>query len=346
MEQLFLTAQQRAIASAEQWCSHQLATFAQAGSFSVQSFPALLAALIDDWCTAKRRLAFAWRECQLMAVRDPRYLAPFREWRELWIWFWEEVCARCDLAGHGEMTSYMFDGESLLHLMQWRRVVDRACLDEVCKGWGLWLSGNLAPDGDWRLFARSEAAREMPEMTLKGEIMEQIAQAAAETLGERGMVGLTHRAVAGRAGLTLGVVSYNFPSSTELVRAAFEMIYRQAAGDGRRESLGRNSDSGADIAARDKAMALLPALDELLLAVARNPEFVGFVPQLRYWRGRTSKVRLQQMVGPERPISHLDAALFSGLVNGHRKAVISLPPEETDAQFAALTQRLRDLLIT
>ncbi len=112
-------------------------------------------------------------------------------WQSLWSSFWQSVCSRCGLQDLGELTTYFFYGESLLHLIQWRRVVDRACLDEACQGWGLWLSGRLAAEGPWRGFARQEANRSMPELTLRNETTQRIATAAAETVEEIGMAGLT-----------------------------------------------------------------------------------------------------------------------------------------------------------
>ncbi|WP_336969419.1 TetR/AcrR family transcriptional regulator [Sphingobium aromaticiconvertens] len=332
MEHLFLLAQQQAKAAAERWCHAQLEALAEAGMLSPDAFPALFAALIDDWCENNRSLAFAWRECQLMAMRDPQYVPVLRDWQALWRDFWQDICARCDLAAHGALTTHMFDGESLFHLMRWRRMVDRACLDETCRGWSEWLSGRLASDGEWRLFAREQAAREMPELKIRGEIMERIAHAAAKILARQGIAGLTHRAVAAQAELTLGVVSYNFRSSADLARAAFEVIYRQAV-----------ALSGGAVAKEENSAALdltmspgdhraiakvLPALDELLVAVARSPDMRAFAPQLRYWRGRTSRGALQAMIGPKRPVSHLDGALFSGLMTGHRRICIGLPAED------------------
>ncbi|MFD2429191.1 hypothetical protein ACFSUK_15800 [Sphingobium scionense] len=102
-------------------------------------FPALFAALIDQWCEEARRLAFAWRECQLIAARELRYVPVCDHWAAMWRAFWEEICTRCGHPGRGAHTAYLFDGEASLHLMRWRRPVDRAALEEVCAGWNDWL---------------------------------------------------------------------------------------------------------------------------------------------------------------------------------------------------------------
>ncbi len=179
--------------------------------------------------------------------------------------------ARCGVQERGELTTYFFYSESLLHLIQWRRVVDRACLDELCQGWASWLSGRLAPEGPWRAFAREEAGRSLPEPTPRNETTQKIASAAAETVEELGMAGLTHRAVATRAGLTLGIVSYNFRTSAELTRAAFESIYARVVADGPVPVLGKKEAAFDAFSGYNLFSSRLTGMDEVLLSVAREP---------------------------------------------------------------------------
>jgi AcrR family transcriptional regulator len=343
MEHLFLTAQDSARAATEQWCAAHLDAIPDASDLSPDAFPALMAALIDDWSHAHRRLAFAWRECQLMASRDPRYFPALKPWQRLWSSFWQEVCTRCGLSVFGGLTCHMFDGESLLHLSLWRRAVDRACLEETCQGWSAWLAGRLAPETPWRRFARTEARRSMPIVSISGGVAERIAAAAADTVAEQGVAGLTHRAVAARTDLSLGVVSYNFRTSADLLRAAFEMIYLRVLPFPQGERpLSPIEDRGPRLIDRlvhqPVPVANLLALDELLIAVARNPDLKQFSAQLRYLRGRTSEGLLRAMVGDARSISPLDAALFSGFVTGQRRANVGLSPQD------ALGATRRDLL--
>jgi AcrR family transcriptional regulator len=340
LEQLFLLAQQHARARAERWCAAHLASFeAVAGGL-----PAVMGALIDDWTTRERRLAFTWRECQVMALRDSRYVPALQAWQSLWSSFWQSVCSRCGIQDLGEITTCFFYGESLLHLIQWRRAVDRACLDELCQGWGHWLSGRLAPEGPWRGFARQEANRSMPELTCRDETTERIAVAAAETVEELGMARLTHRAVAQRAGLTLGIVSYNFRTSAELTRAAFESIYSRIVAAKTVEHLdaGLRRDEAFDsLSGHDLFSPRLTGLDEVLLSVARDPELRAFAPQLRYLRGRGSGAKLRELLGPQRPISSTDAALLSAFSGGQRQACLG----KTEDQSRPLRQRALTTLL-
>lgn len=334
LEQLFASAQEDARARAERWCATRLDAFAAADSLTVEALPALMAALIDDWAQDQRLLAFAWRESMVMAARDSHYLPAVQGWQALWREFWREICARCGLAAASEITSLMFCGEGALHLMQWRRPVDRAGLDETCRGWGEWLAGRLTPEGPWRHFARTEASRAMPELTLRGDTAERIATAAADTVEELGMAGLTHRAVAARAGLTLGVVSYNFRTSADLARAAFEAIYRRIVPSAASPQARLVPDAPAAFEALvgyDILSPRLAAMDEVMATVARDAELGPFAPQLRYLRGRTAGSQLQGLVGPDRLVSPADAALLSAFSGGQRFACLGM--EETEMRL-------------
>lgn len=332
LEHLFLSAQDHALADAERWCAAQINAIAGTQALSPDTFPALLAALIDDWSHQQRRAAFAWRECHLLATGAACYLPALDAWCRLWTGFWGEICARCGLGEHSQPTAIFFDSESLLHLMRWRRPVDRACLDETCRGWALWLAGSLAPEGPWRGYARSEAIRTMPDIPIRGGMTELIARAAADAIERRGISGLTHRGVAALAGVSLGVVSYNFRTSADLARAAFEMIYRRILpiGDEPVPIVTDAADVADGFAQFDRSHSLLRAIDELLLAVARDPSLQPFAPQLRYLRGRSSGPVLQAMIGDGRTISPLDAALFSGFSSGFRRATVGKPAVESE----------------
>jgi AcrR family transcriptional regulator len=335
MEQLFLTAQDHARREAERWCAAQIDAISGIGAMSPAGFAAYTAALIDNWSHEHRRLAFAWRQCHLLAGRDQNYAPALNAWRAMWGAFWADLSALCGLDAFGEPAYFLFDGESLLHLMRWRRTVDRACVEELCQGWGMWLSGSLAPEGPWRGFARDAAERTMPRLPSLSGTVEQIALAAADFVEQHGMAGLTHRAVAGRAGLTLGVVSHNFRTSADLARAAFEMIYRRIApsGDAAQPKVTNAREAMEWIRADRGDAARMLAMDELFLTVARDPALQSFAPQLRYLRGRTSGASLQAIVGADRPVSPLDAALYSGFVSGQRRAMLGLSADEAEPQI-------------
>ena len=159
--------------------------------------------------------------------------------------------------------------------------------------------------------------------------MEQIAEAAADVLAQEGMAALTHRAVATRAGLTLGVVSYNFRSSAELVRAAFEMIYRKAVESGGGTVPEAVTLTDEQLLARysnppPSNDRILPAIDELMLAAARDGDL------------------LRAILG--RDVAALEAALFSGVISGHRKTCFGLTPAEAARAGAQAMLDLRTMV--
>ncbi|NWO96379.1 TetR family transcriptional regulator, partial [Escherichia coli] len=58
LERLYVCAHEHAQALAAEWCGARLDQLADVPA-GIESLPALLAALIDDWCEGQRGLAFA-----------------------------------------------------------------------------------------------------------------------------------------------------------------------------------------------------------------------------------------------------------------------------------------------
>ncbi len=347
LEHLLESSQSEARAEASRWCEAQLAAI-QGEVRGAAALGPLLATLVDDWCETRRTLAFAWRECQLMALRDTRHLASSAKWDALWQGFWQEICARLELADMAVATAWVFDGASAMHLLRWRRPVDRAALSELCDGWAGWLDGRLAAPAAWFELARRDAAALIPPPPHDDPVADAVATAAAATVAQRGIAALTHRAVAAGAGVTLGVVSHKFRTSADLLHAAFEAIYRRmvphSASElaavpeiGREEALVR-LDSG--LPAREDLLGA----DELLSASARDPAFHAFAAQLRYLRGRTSGRYFQALMGRDRPIGPVDAAIASALMAGRSRAYVcggrARTPDTPTGDFTALLARL------
>src|ERR1700740_2690006 len=88
LEHLFLEGQEHALTRAERWCARQLDLVGQAPGGCPDAFPALFAALIDEWSQEHRALCLTWHECHLLAARDPQYGVAINRWRELWGGFW------------------------------------------------------------------------------------------------------------------------------------------------------------------------------------------------------------------------------------------------------------------
>jgi len=357
LDDVLYLAQERALAEARLWCDSQMEQLSpaveQPESISVPTaaptasgLDAIMAAIIDEWVRGQRHLCFAWREGLLLARREPRYLPIWRGWRDLWAEFWHAVCSRFGLGEFGEWTSFIFESEATLHMLSWRRVLDRACLDELCTGWVTWLSGQRAPDGPWRSLARQIALASSPAPAVYDEMTQRVALAAAEVVERRGVANLTHRSVAASAGVSLGVVSSRFRTSADLLHAAFEMIYSALSGQrsiaiaASQEAAGTSERTDTVQAATLVRQAHRWAVDELMLATAREPSFQSMAPQMRYLRGRSAR----NLLGAKAQMSWLDAALLSGFTAGMQRATIDFSAHEQGnigrAHMARLTQLL------
>lgn len=255
------------------------------------------------------------------AVKQASFIPLARRWTTLWSGFWTELCERLSIAHHATTTARFFAGESGFHLVPWNRQIDRAALGQVCAGWSAWLCGQVSSSSPWRDRAQALAGAGLVLPPLRDDVAERIAATAGAIVERSGVAGLTYRAVALDAGLTLGVVSHKFRTGADLLAAAFDALYRRAAA----KTAGELADLPAmqpkvlvhelaETVVRKFAGSL--GLDELLLACARNPALRPFGGHLRYLRGRTSRHYLAALLGPARPIHHIDAAILSSFLVG------------------------------
>ncbi|HUD94090.1 TetR family transcriptional regulator [Sphingobium sp.] len=318
MEQLFYVAHERALHWAEQWCAERLDDLSAHTAIPRHLGP-LLAGLIDDWARDQRKAAIAWHECRLSASRNEIYRPLAARWQRLWEEFWSNLCARIEESVAVTAVSRFFEGESSFHLLEWRRLLDRAALAESCAGWQAWMEGRLAPASPWRDHARAEAQKILPPLADRDPIVRRLSEAAADLISRNGPSGLTHRALADAANLSLGSVSNKLRSRSDLMNAAFEALYQRMAPDGvdiwvRPPSMDRADMIAAIAWGTVGDMEKLRGHDELLMACVRDQGLRPFGAQLRYMRGRSSQYVLPGLVG--RPASETDAALFSSFMVG------------------------------
>ncbi|MFT4056057.1 MAG: TetR family transcriptional regulator [Novosphingobium sp.] len=330
LEHLFLASQQQCIVEAKFWCDRQWQQFDGLDA-SPAAFAGFFAQIVDAWCEERRELAFAWRECQLLAQQSALFVGAAREWAALWERFWSEAGARFGLGAGSIVAQRVFENESLFHMIRWRRLVDRPALDETARVLGAWLTGTAMPPAPWREFAREEALRSMPVLPDRDETAARIVETAAQIIDESGLARLTHRAVAERARLTLGTVSHKFRTKPALLEAAFEGLYRanltrlQADVPARAALLTR--DVADDLAGMVLRGGSARGGYELFVATARDPALRQFGAQLRYLRGRTSRGAMQELVGDGREIGITEAALFSGFLTSQLRAHDGFPTE-------------------
>lgn len=323
LEHLFLSSQSACLAAAREWCEHQIAQLD--GIAAPPEFSGFFAHIVDEWTQAQPALAFAWRECLLLANRSPLFEEPARQWLALWERFWRQAGDIFGLGADVIVAERVFETESLYHLIRWRRLIDRAALDETARGLAAWLSGAPVPASPWREFAHAEATRRLPVSAARDPATAQLMTAAGGLVAERGVAGVTHRAVAERAGLTLGTVSHKFPTKAALLEAAFEGIYaamvtEAADSSGRSRPAATREETIADLTLAVVGSTQGAGRDELFLAAARDPTLADFGAQLRYLRGRSSRASIQAIIGPHRTASLLETALFSAFISSQLRA--------------------------
>lgn len=312
LEHLFLRSQQACITAARQWGGEQLRQF-DGFAPSPHAFAGFFAQIVDAWCEQSRPLAFAWRECQLLAQQSPLFREPAEQWSHVWERFWDDAADRFGLGDGTLVVRRVFENESFLHMIRWRRMVDRAALDETARSLSAWLTGTAMPVAPWREYAREEALCSMPTLPDRDDTAARIVDAAARIIDEEGLARLTHRAVADRGGLTLGTVSHKFRTKSALLEAAFEGLYRANVERLQPEAAPRG-DLADDLAGMLRRGGNARGSDELFVATARDPALRQFGAQLRYLRGRTSRGSLQDLVGEHRTVGVTEAALFSSFL--------------------------------
>jgi len=298
----------------------------------------ILASLIDDLCTSAPALVFAWFECNAMAVREPAFADVAALWHAIWREAWGRVAA-CILPSDVCDLLYAFaDGELCLHRIAWQPVLDRACLSETCSAWVRMVTDGKMGAMPLRETLRAACDNPAPMPWADDSPEAAMALAAADIVGKSGIGGITHRAVAAQANLSLGVVSYHFPTADELVHAAFAAIYGQIIEADRRQPQPVTAEIYArgvgQLIAHPDAQANFLSLDEFIGAVARDPILARFGGTLRYTRGRTVARTLQGFPSP------LAGALVSSSINGLIRQARFVPQSHREAWAEALCGRL------
>ena len=151
--------------------------------------------------------------------------------------------------------------------------------------------------------------------------------AATEVAAEKGMAGITHRAVTEQAGLPLATVGYFFDSITDLAVEALRTKVAEdaAAMKALAADLAERRSTAAEMAEAFAAAAAAPptaalAFLEALLSAARNPEFRPVVTEA-IEAGRDAVRAATSAAGaPE-----ADAGAFLALVHGYLLHSLAAP---------------------
>lgn len=317
MERLYLAASRAALREGQAWMEARLAQF---GAFAAEPLPAalqasLIASIIADWTAGQRRLAMAWR------------FAPDAEWQAAWDWFWGRLATILGLGEHADCLACFAAGEAARHLLVWNPPLDRALLEETASALTLWLSeqriGAQSVRATYQALARQ--GYDLPVLHLPVLHLDvpgrQIANAAAELLAEQGHAGVTFRAVATRARVTLGKVIHVFGTKSALLHAALHNLYeREALGGDPDRLLARKLVPEVMLdrllgAVAGRHQPVLTAYDEIERAIYNGDDHASLRGLVRAMDDPSGAWALQQMLSGMAPSASLVAA-FSATVRG------------------------------
>nr|WP_295105728.1 TetR family transcriptional regulator [uncultured Caulobacter sp.] len=170
--------------------------------------------MLAAWTSDGRRLALTYQEAITAGA------APAAAWTRLWRDFWIDTTQAFGLtAMDGRVLHAFFEHEALYNLSAWSPALESAALaDMVDHLANVWLKAPHRPSRDAIVLAERTAGTR-PYGSVPPAAM-RIAKAAAEVVEDKGLAGLTHRAVATRAGVTTGSVTHHFRSIEDLVAGA------------------------------------------------------------------------------------------------------------------------------
>lgn len=170
--------------------------------------------VLGAWTSNGRALALTYQEAVTAGV------APAALWTRLWRDFWIDTAQDFGLAAlDGRLLHAFFEHEALYNLSTWSAALEGAALaDMIDHLAALWLNAPPRPSRD-AIVQAERAAGTRPYGSVPPAAM-RIAMAAAEVVEDKGLAGLTHRAVASRAGVTTGSVTHHFRSIEDLVAGA------------------------------------------------------------------------------------------------------------------------------
>ena len=270
LERLYLAASDTALDRAKAWMTAQRQSL---GSLSGQPLPvplqaSILTSVIADWTMMQRPLAIAARR------------APSAAWLAAWEEFWKDAAHAIGLSDHAATIACFAHGETARHLLVYQPALDRALLEETVAALLAWLAeGRLVPETARPAHQAQARAGYHAPMRGADPHFVQVAGAAADLLLRKGHAGITFRAVATEAGVTLGKVIHLFGSKSELLRCALHRLYeREALGDQRDWFVAQSLPPHAMMEHLLKAVLtgrqpVLRAYDEIELAIYNGAEF-------------------------------------------------------------------------
>ncbi|NUP73358.1 MAG: TetR/AcrR family transcriptional regulator [Sinomonas sp.] len=189
--------------------------------------------------------------------------------------------------------------------------------------------------------------RQVPERMRYGAGRDALLKAAIEIVAEKGLQGLTHRAVAGRAGVNHTLVAHHFGSMDGLVAAASELVVVRSLLE-----TGLAGTADFDEGFADSMLASLAADPEIqmfqahmVLEARRRPEIRALVERLYASYMRTIERALQERGidtsgGSHRELARVVFGTLNGLVLQFLAVGSAEPVREAIVEMGALLKNL------
>ena len=299
---------------------------------------AVLEYAIRTWTSQGRDLALLYQEALSWDDADPILM---RRWTRVWRDFWLAVAARCGLdADRGRMMNLMFQSEALHHLSPWRPAVEDAALRDLCDHFGwVWLDAPRRPPSGG--LQSAQAVLHGENLLKLAPAALNLALAAVAVVQAKGLLGLTHRAVAAHAGVTVGAVTHYFRTAEDLVAGAIrgqvEELFQVEDEDsgaalqrGAVPSLAKFAE-GIERSMESAAVSrVLFARRSLFLASLRAHGSARAGAVVRFGYGRTSERILSNLIKVDRDALGLHAAVMSRLVSSLWIARLAEDPGDND----------------
>ncbi|WP_084746084.1 TetR/AcrR family transcriptional regulator [Caulobacter henricii] len=276
--------------------------------------------VIVQWTAGERSLAVLYQECLATSLGS----GVAADWTRLWRDFWLDVAEQFGLDPlEGRLLHVFFESEALHNLSRWSPALERGALREMCEYFAeTWLGaiprlGRGALDQAERI-AGAKAHGTLPPAALR------IAEAAAEVVEDKGLGGLTHRAVAARAGLTTGSVTHHFRSIEDLlagaIRGQVQLLMQEADGGSHDQSppaiddvtsVEHLIDAIQLQAGQDRPPSPLTRRRSLFLATIHRPDLATAGAVIRFSYGGT----VREALGRLRPGTQASLALTAGVLS-------------------------------
>ena len=258
--------------------------------------------VLTAWTRDARPLALLYQE----ALAADAGHGPAADWTRLWRDFWLRAAAIFGLDEiDGRLMHVFFESEALFHLSTWSPALERAAFGEMTDHFAAtWLGAPRRVDGGALALAeRTAGAR--PHGSVAPAAM-RIAEAAAEVVEAHGLAGLTHRAVAARAGVTTGAVTHHFRSIEDLVAGAIRgqvaaLQEGETVADGAPPSIEdlvtaeRLFEGTRFHVLDDQRISPMLRRRRLFLAAVRRPDMAGAGAVIRFSLGGTVRDALNRI---------------------------------------------------